>query len=516
MGFLFTTTPSPATPSPATPKPSTWRATLVLTVGSSSFFTLLLPNIFMFTIFSDGSQGMQTPLDFNLALLCGCIITSLVLVVAGNRNSWKNNLSPGYVILASVCLALGYLTGMLDMLVQLPTWAFYVRGALFGIGAAILALAWSLLAKDLGFRSLINGCAMGFLASAVLFMVVSQLPFAAASFISVLLFLGSIFLPLRTAAQHRLSFPEHTPERTPERTLERTDTQPPTTDYAHVVAGSFFLKQPSMRDLLFMLIPPLLGLMLFTITSVSQTHALLGTNISISAPSLLLVAILYLSIGRIRWKAQPFPFIFWVLLPSIAATLLVLNSFPAGTWVASLGTLLFSLFCALLSIYAIAFLLTISNQGEFSPTLIMGLSLFFIALAALFGRLLLALNLDEPLRGDVLFVISTLYFVFLVAIPSIQLWRTRRTPVEESFPHKDFSPTDPTETCDTLSTRFGLSRREREIFTFLSNGYNSPYIANTLVISESTVRSHIKNIYRKMGVNSRMEIIELTHRTTTD
>jgi DNA-binding NarL/FixJ family response regulator len=68
------------------------------------------------------------------------------------------------------------------------------------------------------------------------------------------------------------------------------------------------------------------------------------------------------------------------------------------------------------------------------------------------------------------------------------------------------------ENCDALANGYGLSKREREILEYLSRGYNSPYIAQALFISESTVRSHLRSIYRKMKVNSRMEVLDIIRR----
>ncbi|MBN2322884.1 MAG: response regulator transcription factor [Spirochaetes bacterium] len=52
----------------------------------------------------------------------------------------------------------------------------------------------------------------------------------------------------------------------------------------------------------------------------------------------------------------------------------------------------------------------------------------------------------------------------------------------------------------------GISRREREIIDLIVNAYPNRRIAETLFISVSTVKSHTASIYRKLGINSRMEL----------
>jgi DNA-binding NarL/FixJ family response regulator len=52
-----------------------------------------------------------------------------------------------------------------------------------------------------------------------------------------------------------------------------------------------------------------------------------------------------------------------------------------------------------------------------------------------------------------------------------------------------------------------LSRREREILDLLVKGYRYKEIADTLLISFETVRSHLKNIYDKLHVHSRTEAV---------
>lgn len=54
-----------------------------------------------------------------------------------------------------------------------------------------------------------------------------------------------------------------------------------------------------------------------------------------------------------------------------------------------------------------------------------------------------------------------------------------------------------------------VSKRELDVLEMYLQGYNVPTTAQKLFISENTVRSHTKNLYRKFGVHSRQELIEL-------
>ncbi|MCL7755051.1 response regulator transcription factor [Polaribacter sp. Z022] len=52
-----------------------------------------------------------------------------------------------------------------------------------------------------------------------------------------------------------------------------------------------------------------------------------------------------------------------------------------------------------------------------------------------------------------------------------------------------------------------LSKRETEILVQLSKGLNYNVISENLIISPSTVRKHIENIYKKLQVHSKMEAV---------
>jgi len=52
-----------------------------------------------------------------------------------------------------------------------------------------------------------------------------------------------------------------------------------------------------------------------------------------------------------------------------------------------------------------------------------------------------------------------------------------------------------------------LSKRETEILRLLCNGMNYRSIATELFLSSHTVKTHVKNIYRKLHVHSRAEAV---------
>ena len=60
---------------------------------------------------------------------------------------------------------------------------------------------------------------------------------------------------------------------------------------------------------------------------------------------------------------------------------------------------------------------------------------------------------------------------------------------------------------EVIAGENGLTRREREILGYLARGRSARYIAEDLVISENTVRAHVKRIYAKTGVHTKQELM---------
>ncbi len=65
---------------------------------------------------------------------------------------------------------------------------------------------------------------------------------------------------------------------------------------------------------------------------------------------------------------------------------------------------------------------------------------------------------------------------------------------------------------NTAAMPEAITAREQEILQFMVNGWDAKRIASALSLSVLTVRKHIANIYEKLHVNSKAQVISLAHR----
>lgn len=61
----------------------------------------------------------------------------------------------------------------------------------------------------------------------------------------------------------------------------------------------------------------------------------------------------------------------------------------------------------------------------------------------------------------------------------------------------------------SLAERYGLTKRELEILGLWHAGMTNKEMCQILYISENTLKKHIVNMYKKMGINSRIELLKL-------
>lgn len=68
-----------------------------------------------------------------------------------------------------------------------------------------------------------------------------------------------------------------------------------------------------------------------------------------------------------------------------------------------------------------------------------------------------------------------------------------------------------TEKINQVRSRFSLSTRETEVLNELIDGRTNYEISEHLSVSLSTIKKHVYNIFNKIGVNSRSQLLNLVY-----
>lgn len=126
-------------------------------------------------------------------------------------------------------------------------------------------------------------------------------------------------------------------------------------------------------------------------------------------------------------------------------------------------------------------------------------------------------------------VLMMLSYLLLIAVMGLArlctvLWRRQRADepaaarTADSEDGKSTPPSDEpasaaklAETDDYLgrfSDAYGLTNRERDIFALFAEGRSAPYIAEMLVLSENTVKTHLRHIYTKCNLHNRQDLLD--------
>ena len=153
--------------------------------------------------------------------------------------------------------------------------------------------------------------------------------------------------------------------------------------------------------------------------------------------------------------------------------------------------------CVRLVVVAYAFLGANKSSEETQKRLIQILSVYYFI-----GFTLNSVLLDYiPFSGGIRFYLNPLIYV-IINIPPLfflakytgKIFKDRLLIHDEKV---DF---------ETIFHKYGLSKREQEIFILMLEGKSNKEIGETLFISVKTVKNHIYNIFQKLGVNSRIKL----------
>ena len=138
--------------------------------------------------------------------------------------------------------------------------------------------------------------------------------------------------------------------------------------------------------------------------------------------------------------------------------------------------------------------------------------------AQMAGALVGMLNAHTLGQGDIALTAVALVAIYLLAMVSLFLFKDKTlrgfdAVAEEGAPAAEQQGDALEVRCAHVAEAHGLTPRESEILVHLGQGRTARAISEKLVVSENTVKYHIKSIYQKLDVHSRDEVIDLIERS---
>ena len=247
----------------------------------------------------------------------------------------------------------------------------------------------------------------------------------------------------------------------------------------------------------------------FVVTSFSPANALVpGDSIILFYAVGGLAAGCVAAVALAHASRLNFSFLYELAIPLIVVSLSLraLNDAPSST----LAVLLACTAALYVEVLFFAIFARITHQGLCLPSETFGIFRSVVQLGFLAGGLL-----GTSLSGSALLPCClTLICLCVVMLPLFLHLQKRFESAGEIAGEPQRSPLPDASAAEDdvtakLASDFKLSARETEVLEFLAKGRSVPYMREAMMISKSTIETHIKHIYAKTGVHSKQELIDL-------
>ncbi|MDR1088611.1 MAG: helix-turn-helix transcriptional regulator [Coriobacteriales bacterium] len=432
------------------------------------------------------SENMAFIELFSLINLIATIVCALVITLFALRNT---TLSRRVLLCVGLgCYLLGGASYCLLILTGLSQTILVVASAVINaLGSLAVCLIWGRVCSRLHLRAALVALASAVAASAVLFWILLLLP---ETMRVVVFFLAMLSLAVLSWLEMRGSVSSH---------VGKTRNAPEDRGLAQVKSLAQIAGIPA------------LGLAFFAfVVAVMRDQFLTSFNLylvaSIVVAAIIIVFVL-LSLHTLTARGLQLTFI-----PLFAVCVLTAASlqYQLGLDEKLVMLLLFVLYvCA--ALLTLSTMTAVANSGEFHPDIVFG-SLVFLFTAASTAGQLVSRAVASTMVGSINIIATTL-FSFIVICYAYVRWQKSTDisePADETASVVDSETDGIQASCAKLAAKHGLTGREREILILLAYGHGGSYISEALFISPSTSRTHIRNIYRKLAVNSREDILRIT------
>lgn len=283
------------------------------------------------------------------------------------------------------------------------------------------------------------------------------------------------------------------------------------------------------------IVSTLLGCSLFALLFglMTQLHNLEAqATVAADVISMLISAVLLAALGaRLALSSAPLRVdrLILVTLPIIALVMIISPLFWSN--VSDVSDALVKSFFNLYLAAVFVLLIEHAASDVLAPALFLGILWSFVAIGSACGFAFVNVGSDVAMTGA--FLAGTwLCMLVAVLVAFINSKNAARAEVsarqareEAAQAEREVVVVDRTaEQIRILGDQAGLSERERQVVSLLVQGRSAARIGKELYLSENTVKTHMQNIYAKLGIHTKQELLDrlaevkieaATHEATT-
>jgi DNA-binding CsgD family transcriptional regulator len=195
----------------------------------------------------------------------------------------------------------------------------------------------------------------------------------------------------------------------------------------------------------------------------------------------------------------------WLVMLTVTACVLFLSDAvpPVCAFLLALAI------SSMLEVLATMYMGGLTLRGYTSAAVAFALSACSIRLGTMLGNATALLYERAPGWGD---LVAPTFLILIVSLTGVLITLVRQEYTIEELISEGKPGDDLEAVVEAVAAEFKLSEREREVAALIGRGYTAATVADTLVISQHTVNTHIQHIYTKLNIHKRAELIRYLHR----
>ncbi len=121
-------------------------------------------------------------------------------------------------------------------------------------------------------------------------------------------------------------------------------------------------------------------------------------------------------------------------------------------------------------------------------------------------------RLGDSLLSSYMYALTALVLLAVNVLTILFFYQRDFSPIfyaKAGQPLQEEGPVTEEQAMDALAAEKGLTQREREVMGLAYQGLTNPEIAEALTISRYTVKRHMHNLFEKLQIQGRMELVHL-------